>query len=346
MKRNGVLIGVGILAATLVAFAGPPKDTLVVTALDSTSPAPTVSPVLQNEGGGSMNYFYVYAPADCSARTFPVQFQLNNTDPNYSGGATVSFNAAGGIASGVTLPASFSINESDGTVIKNIVVTPPCAPGDYLTNIQVMVHPNSSVIVEHSSIHFRIRLGDPGQQCFLTDSSYNLLTDCSGAEVWANGTFQIVTKANGKIVATNPGQFYYNLIWTNPGASQPITINLTSSNLVPHGANAVHAMVFDSSGFVDDKETWDMVNQNGTPCGPSGPCTVTVGTGQILWVTWHLQFSLIGSSSTGIANTCGGAGSVAISATGTLSTGGSLASGGTPVADPCTASASGYLKPR
>lgn len=86
-----------------------------------------------------------------------------------------------------------------------------------------------------------------------------------------------------------------------------------------------------------------MVNQDGTPCGPSGPCTVTVGAGQVLWVTWHLEFSLVGSSSAGIGSTCGGAGGVPISASATLSSNGPLSSGGTALAS-CSTGATGYLK--
>ena len=101
-------------------------------------------------------------------------------------------------------------------------------------------------------------------------------------------------------------------------------------------ANAVHAMVFNSEGFVVDVNNWDMVNQDGTPCGPNGPCTITVDAGMVLWVTWHLTFQGIGSPSAGISDTCPG--NVTISATGTLkdSSGGTLAT--------CTATATGYLK--
>jgi hypothetical protein len=176
------------------------------------------------------------------------------------------------------------------------------------------------------------------------------LTDCSGADVTTNlgGTFAIVPNAKGKIVATNPGQFYYNLIWTNPGGSQAVTINLSAINLAPQGANAVHALTFNSSGFTQDASAFDMVNEDGTPCGPSGPCTINVATGETLWVTWHLEYNQIGMSSADVplrgtvcpegSSTPSCSGRNAVSATGTVNS-----SSGAQLFT-CTVYACGYLK--
>jgi len=157
-----------------------------------------------------------------------------------------------------------------------------------------------------------------------------------------------VANHQGRIVSTNPGQFYYNMIWTNNAATpEAVTINLAANNLVPMGANSVHAMTFNSGGFTQNASSFDMVNTNGVPCGPSGPCTITVAAGDTLWVTWHLQYGPIGTSANGLpdwgtvcpnptgASACDG--QSAISATGTLTNSSSTLY-------TCTASACGYLK--
>ncbi len=330
------VIALAVALTPLHAFAA--KDTLVVTALPSTNPSPTVTPVLVGSGGGSSNYFYIFSSSACIVtRTFPVQFDLNNSDPGYSGGATISFGAGGSLKNYVTLPADFLISEGQSTT-KDIVLSTPCLdPGDYNAEVQVAVDPNRYVKIEHAQIHIRLRIGNPGPKCYFTDSSYNLLTDCSGNPVQDNGTFAIVVSARGKVAATNPGQFYYNLIWTNPGPDAQVTINLTkSATLNTKGANSVHALTFGASGFVEDFSSWEMVNQDGTPCGPSGPCTVLVKQGETLWVTWHLEYAGIGGPLPTLA-ACPG--DVAIWATGTLM------DGSMQLAQ-CTAHATGYLKPK
>jgi hypothetical protein len=90
-----------------------------------------------------------------------------------------------------------------------------------------------------------------------------------------------------------------------------------------------------ATGFTADLAGFDLVNGDGTPCGPTGPCTVTVPSGQYLWVTWHLQSNLIGTSSLPISATCPG--NEAIAATVTLTDGAGMVTS-------CGASASGYLK--
>jgi hypothetical protein len=60
----------------------------------------------------------------------------------------------------------------------------------------------------------------------------------------------------------------------------------------------VHAKTFNTSGFTQDLDAFDMVNQDGTPCGPYGPCTINVGQGESLWVTWHLEYSNVGGHPT------------------------------------------------
>jgi hypothetical protein len=327
---------------TQLVQAGPnPKDQLVVTAQTSSGSAGAVAPTAP--GNSPKQWFYAFClPSGGSLnQTFPLQIQLNNptggTSPET---AEVSFNAAGSLAT--TPPASFFIQDNSSSQnVSFTVSTGPLADGNHSVNLQISATPNSRVSSSHDTIHIQVIVGpgcaDSKPSCFLTSSEFDLLTDCGGAYVSGNsgGTFQIVAP-RAKINATNPGQFYYNLIWTNHGDTQPVTIELNASSLSPHGANAVHALVFDANGFVTDASNFDMVNQDGTPCGPSGPCTISVEAGKTLWVTWHLQYSQIGGSPAGISDTCPG--NALISATGTLKDQAGVTIGS------CTASASGYLK--
>ena len=88
------------------------------------------------------------------------------------------------------------------------------------------------------------------------------------------------------------------------GGAETVTIELSATNLVPTGANAVHALVFDPNGIIGGKDNWDMVNEDGKPCGPDGPCTLEVDGGQTLWLTWHLVFAGTGQSADDISSVC------------------------------------------
>jgi hypothetical protein len=151
---------------------------------------------------------------------------------------------------------------------------------------------------------------------FFTDGDFNLLENCQGADVAGNtgGTYAIVARPQSNVIAaTNPGTFYLNWIWDNPGAERTVSIELNGMNLEPRGANAVHAAQFDANGFVKNEDNFDLVNEDGKACGPNGPCTVKVGAGKKLWVNWHLTFAGKGQPADGISKTCGAG--LAISAT-------------------------------
>ena len=329
-------------AASTQLTAGPNKDSLIVTAQSSSGSAGPVSPTVP--GNAPKQWFYTFClPSGGSLnQTFPVELQLNNSNGTLGESASVSFNAVGPLSGVTGVPGTFTVSDNGVAQTQNVTLaTGSLADGTHIVNVQISADPSSKVDLSHNTIHIQVVVGagcvDSTSHCFLTSSEFDLLTDCSGAYVSGSsgGTFEIIAP-KGKVQATNPGQFYYNMIWTNQGVTQPITIELLASSLSSHGANAVHALVFDSTGFVTDASNFDMVNQDGTPCGPNGPCTISVPAGKTLWVTWHLQFSGIGGSSAGMSNVCPG--NVAISATGSLkdSTGSIIGT--------CTATATGYLK--
>ncbi|GEM_PF-2412096 len=338
------------LMAVALALAGPPKqDTLTVTAKTSSGGfTPTIP------GNSPTEWFYAYCvPSGVSlSDTLPVDFTVTDTDNSPGDSYTISLSATGSNAlkSKITLPADFTISDDGSTTTQSIQIGPvSLSDGNYAVTIHISGSPSNKLNVPVSNIHIHVAVGGacggPNPSCFLTDSSFNLLTDCSGNAVAGNsgGTFVIVTNSKGYVVATNPGQFYYNMIWNNTtGSDQTVTVTFQSSNLSPMGANSVHALVFDSSGFTEDLSSFDMVNQNGTPCGPSGPCTISVPAGQILWVTWHLTYTYIGQKAImlNLSSTCSESCSPDykgyISATGTLSFDSTSLS--------CTATACGYLK--
>jgi len=174
--------------------------------------------------------------------------------------------------------------------------------------------------------------------CYMTNSEGDALQKCNGAlanesgEV--DGTFAIVANKKGKAVATNPGQFYYNLLWNNDtGSAQTISVSIAKTGLVPHGAQAVHWLLIPTSSGVD-LDDFDAVNM-GNPAGTSGQIdNIVVPNGDTLYVTYHLEWSGVGAT----APTCGACGNVLnvpVTVTGTVT-----GSFGSP--NVCTSGALGF----
>ncbi len=151
----------------------------------------------------------------------------------------------------------------------------------------------------------------------------------------ADGTYN----ANLQISVSPPGSFTIthdniHIQVTVGGACNPsaeVTCFFTDSNFLTltdcSGASV-------TTGFTDPLADWLFVNSSGQPCGPSGPCTITVPANDTLFVTWHLAWTGIGQNALGVNVGCANA-NAAISATGTV-TGGLTGS--------CTADALGYRK--
>ena len=274
-----------LVASTLLAvsaapaFAQPPKDTLI---LEGNATLGGASPTVNGA-----NVEYAFTTTDCTSLsdTLNLSLRINNTDGTLGSSYTISFVANGDDSDIVaTLPADFSLIDDGVAVSKQIP-----------SKVHILLHVDECQATTPT--------------CFFTDSGGNFLTDCEGEFVSEStgGRFQIVSgKGKKTVVATNPGQFYYNYLWTNPGGEVEVQILLNglSANMRPHGANAVHAFTFDTSGFTQDQAAFEMVNKDGTPCGPSGPCTITVGEGETLWVTWHLEYVTGGPTDPSAGGTC------------------------------------------
>jgi hypothetical protein len=118
-----------------------------------------------------------------------------------------------------------------------------------------------------------------------------------------------------------------------------VTVCLEESNLDPMGAQSIHAATFNSTGFTQDLSNFDLVGSDGLPCGPWGPCSLTVLADETLWVQWHLRPSIVGNSTNGISTSCPG--NVFVSATATLYDNADDCSG--TVLDSCEGDASGWI---
>lgn len=156
---------------------------------------------------------------------------------------------------------------------------------------KITFDPNSS------QIKIRAQVVSPTENlvCYVTDSNGDWLFDCNGKPVTVSGTddgrFVIVANNKSIEVATNPGQFYYNLLYKNTtGGDLDVDVTLTPDGVSPHGAQAIHWYVFDTTG------NFNTVNESGTPCGTTGPCNdITVPDTQTLWVTYHVTWNGLGA---------------------------------------------------
>jgi hypothetical protein len=332
---------------------GPPKDTITVTALTSDNGVVPTSPQPFPH-----TWFYVICVPSGGSLSDTLRLHFTDTDTNTSTGeiATISFSAVGNptLTSGITVPSNIvmdDVTNTDADVAVPISMANP-PDGNYTANLQISASPSNGFSLSHDTIHIQVTVGgacNPSSEisCFFTDSNFLDLTDCSGAEVTGNtgGTFQIVTNSKKIATATNPGQFYYNMLWSNTtGSDQTVTVNLTPTNLIPSNTNsllkpiaqAAHAYFFDTAtGFTDPLADWNFVNSSGQPCGPSGPCTITVPANDTLFVTWHLVWTGIGLDASVYSTGCANA-NADIQATGQVV--------GTNINESCTTDAKGYRK--
>ena len=347
MKLNvpNLALAVGLtalLSSSGLCFAA--KDTLVVTGLtDSRGFTPTTN-------GNPSEYFYATTiPAGTSlADTIPIQFDAYNNPNTQSGESyTVTLNATGQIANAITFDAStFQITDTSTGVLKNAFInTTNLSPGDYAANIQVQATPPSGIDISHNTLHLRVHVvpAAPAKPtCFLTDSSGLKLSDCSGIAVDSNGEFLVVSN-NRKITSTNPGQFYYNLVWTND-TNSPVTftsLGLQGTNVLSAGTNSVHVLIYNASGFTAN---FDDVNTTGVPCGqPGGTCKspITVPAGQTLWLTWHVSYQWVGSALWADIPPAGAAGCGLTSVHGTIAMSALLQNADASVVLGCSGSANG-----
>jgi hypothetical protein len=122
-----------------------------------------------------------------------------------------------------------------------------------------------------------------------------------------DGRFPIVANAKRNIqVATNPGQFYYNIIWENKtGATATVNVAFMRSGVNPKGAQAIHALAIAPPFSGINMDDFNAVNE-GIPGGSDDLIEgIVVPANWFLWVSYHLEWAGLGQSVPGgCATTC------------------------------------------
>jgi len=348
----------GIFASLVVilAFAGtqlwaaaPPSIDVTVTAQTSTPGG--VVPDIGGMGNANVStYGYQINTGSSIVDTLPILLCATSSPTAAGTGYPLVLHfgpeGLGGNLPGVTLPADVTFS-ADGCQTANINInTGALADGIYSQNIVIQasstVPANTHVGFDHSVIHIKVSVTAASAiTCFTSDSDFNFLTDCAGNPVTSGsaGIFTIVTNKKNIEVATNPGQFYYNLLFTNgSGSDQTVTVTFTRNGVNPNGTQAIHAMVF-SSFPVLSAANFEAVN-GAIPSGADDKLeSVTVPAGSTLWVDYHLEWAGLGAPApAGIATSCSTANQT-FSVVGTVTL-----TADNAVIGSCTAGASGYRK--
>jgi hypothetical protein len=333
--------------------APPPTFTVTVTA--NTSVPEGVVPEQPGNSGNPNQWFYYYtlnAPGSL-ADSLPVHICVAAN--NSSAGAwpinqalDLSFGPTGNggnLSSGVTLPAIPPFTADGCQDVYILINVNGLTTGGYNKVVEVKADSsspqNAQVNITGKGIHIHIDVVDAPAaiRCFVTDSDFNSLLDCAGNQITSgsDGRFVIITNNKKVEVATNPGQFYYNVLWTNTtGTGQAITVNFARTGVVPQGAQAIHAMVFPSLPAITEAN-FELVN-DGVPSGADDQLdSMIVPAGYTLWVDYHLEWAGLGKLiPVSIGATCSTANQlIAVSAT---------VSAGGEILGTCGAGALGYKK--
>ena len=260
---------------------------------------------------GTQTFLNASAKPDCRNLTITVASgALTLTDPSVSQNFNAHFNAS----DTAPVPGTGSMKpQADFAGPKNF-------------HIQVTVLPSISNV-----------------SCFLTDSEGLFLNDCAGNAVTESGSsegrFAIVANRKQQQVATNPGQFYYNLVWFNStGATQVVNVDLNKVGFNTKGAQAIHVAVF--NGYLEPLtvEAFETANDDGIPAGSGSSVSgISVPAGSSLLVTYHLAWSGVGTAvQPECAGTCAQANQQAYVE--------GVVSGESISTETCRATAFGYLK--
>lgn len=357
-KRTIAILGLGLLLVLAVGtpqiYAANASVTATVTpgtsdqSIIPSSPSPSSNEVFYAYTVNANSTFTDSIPVQICTVAVPGTFQ-NNPISGYN--LTLEFaptgSGTGGNLPGFSLP-TIPVFLADGCQTVDITLDlSNLAVGDYVQNFHVGVSESAAhtnVRLEgKTGFHLRVHAVEAPTtvSCFITDSDFNFLLDCQNNPLTSGsgGKFTIVTNKKNMEVATNPGQFYYNLVWTNStGSDQTVSVAFARTGVKSHGTQAIHAGLFPPVFSGTTLDNFNAVN-DGIPSGADDALeSITVPDGWTLWVDYHLEWGGLGSPAPiDIATTCATA-NQCFSVTGTLSGGAGV---GTSV---CTAGACGYKK--
>lgn len=366
MKMKTLFTALAITAAglaTAVSAQAAPQNAATLEVVPGTT---LVANVIPNRPANPANtYFYKYSVTDGGKvnDVIPVKmclkistgewtsFDVNFSDPNGSTfGVTVPGNT-------MFTPADLDIDQSKCKTVRISIDTEPLVLADATkpevreTNINIKPegkNPNNINISNNfPTVHILYEINPAANDttCFTTDGDGNLLAKCDGTAVTASassdGRFAITTNKKNVEVSTNPGQFYYNILWTNmTGADQVVKVSFAGTGASTKGANAIHAYAFPPSFSGVTPETFQMVNEgiDSLPGGSDGSIEgITVPAGWTLWANYHMDWAGAGfTAPADIATTCGSANQI-LSVTGTVTD-------TAEVTHTCTSGAMGYKK--
>lgn len=340
MKSKLLTLALALATSALTA-APPDHPTVAIPVVPGTSSPMQVVPVQPATPANSFFYDYTVTDGGSLTDTIPVQITLAGSTGTWSS-VSVHFNDPAGDVPGVTVPADTTVMPgfTTTTVYVNLntgafSLGDPTVAETFNATINIQSkdkNPNTLSVTnasEFPNIHIRVTVkpAENDTAFFMTDSSGNLLTDCAGAFVTKSGSdggrFAINVNPRKNIeVSTNPGQFYFNVLWTNhTGVDQVVTVSFARTNCVPQGANAIHAYAFPPAFSGVSQDTFNAVN-NGIPGGVDDVIeNILVPAGWTLWANEHLEWYGTGlPAPADIASTCDTANQV-LSVTGTLSGG-------------------------
>lgn len=311
----------GVVGSVNAAPTPGPSITYEETGMQSTPGG--ISPSSNN---GSYTYQYTISDGDSITDTIQVEFCLTNVTQDEERpwqSVTFSFSAPSGGLPGVSQPANiaFAPDQEGGGLpavackTANISIntgvltlTDPNVAEEKAANLNVSAaglpgNPQGTSLSPNNppNIHIKVSIlpAQSSTSCYITDSSGVLLAKCDGTPVAESGSdegrFAIVTNRKEIGVATNPGQFYYNVVWLNStGAPQVVDVNFQRDGVNHKGAQAIHAAVFEPVFGGVTPDAFELVNGE-IPGGSDDTIAgIEVPAGWTLWVNYHLDWDGLG----------------------------------------------------
>jgi len=285
--------------------------------------------------GARVDYTYVRNDGEDIVDSIPVEFCVLSSVgvPWTSFEVKLRVNKNSGSLPGVTMPANLVFTYADfqsqtGQYCKSTTITintgalvlpNPAVAKNYTVTIQGLAEKwiasqnfAAKVVGENIIVlHVNVLPAPENTACYMTDSEGYLLENCAGQDVTESGSddgrFEIVANKKGREVATNPGQFYYNFVWKNrTGTAQVVKISFLRTNVLPHGAQAIHAYVSNAFGSTLTTAQFDEVNSIGVAEGADDLiAAINVPAGDSVYATYHLSYAGIGKTvPVGCATNC------------------------------------------
>ncbi|HEX9081289.1 MAG TPA: hypothetical protein VF768_03365, partial [Holophagaceae bacterium] len=186
----------------MLLVGGPDHPTVTLPLTPQASTPVQINPT--QPASPANTYFYDYSVVDGDSLTdaIPIQIGLSTQSGTWNS-VKVHFNAPAGNLPGVSVPEdTWVVPEFACTTVYlslatgPLVLSNPAVPSTFQANLQIQPadkNPNTLTITnasEFPTIHIRVtvRPAENDTAFFMTDSSGNLLADCSGAYVTASGS--------------------------------------------------------------------------------------------------------------------------------------------------------------